>query len=160
MLLQFIVNVLIAFVWMLLHEKLALIHFVFGYVLGAVVITVFQRKNSYYSNLYLYKLWVLICLTGIFIKELIIANFIVAWQAIKPELSIKPGIIALPLNVKKDWQITLLAGMITLTPGTLSVDVSEDKNYLFVHFLDIQDPEKHKKAIKETFEKRILEVSR
>ncbi|TXK89118.1 Na+/H+ antiporter subunit E, partial [Parageobacillus sp. SY1] len=69
-------------------------------------------------------------------------------------------IFALPLEVKKDWEITVLSNLITLTPGTLVVDVSEDGNTLYVHALDAPNVEETIKQIKESFEKTILEVSK
>ena len=87
-----------------------------------------------------------------FIKEVLIANYAVAKKVLAPRLSLRSGIIALPLELKGDIPITLLANMITLTPGTLSVDLSPDRKFLFVHILDIDDPEEEKRKIKEGFE--------
>ena len=64
----------------------------------------------------------------------------------------------MPLDVDRDWQITLLAQMITLTPGTLALEVSEDRRTLFVHVLDLTDVERAKRDIKQGFERRILEL--
>jgi len=69
-----------------------------------------------------------------------------------------PAIVAVPLSVKTDLQITLLANLITLTPGTLSIDVSEDKKFLFVHLMYGANPDKAIAEIKSGFEKKILEV--
>ena len=75
-------------------------------------------------------------------------------------MDVKPGIFAFPLTVDRDFEITLLANLITLTPGTLSVDVSEDRKTLYVHALDCSDPEAVKRSITEGFERRIMEAFR
>ena len=66
--------------------------------------------------------------------------------------------IAYPLTVKSDWEISLLANLITLTPGTLSVDVSEDRSTLYVHAIDCSDVEAARRDIAEGFEKKIMEA--
>jgi multicomponent Na+:H+ antiporter subunit E len=72
----------------------------------------------------------------------------------------KPGIIALPLDVKTDLEITLLANLITMTPGTLSIDTSEDKKVLYVHAMYLDDPEEYKKDLKSGLERKLLEILR
>ena len=72
----------------------------------------------------------------------------------------KPGIIAIPLEAKTDFEITLLANLITMTPGTLSLDLSEDRRTLYVHAMYIHDPEKIRASIKNDLERRVLEVFR
>lgn len=75
-------------------------------------------------------------------------------------LTFEPGIFALPIEVEKDWEITLLSNLITLTPGTLTVAVSEDNTKLFIHAMHIDDIEDSINDIKNTFEKAIMEVTK
>tara|TARA_B100000378_G_C17937776_1_gene375621 strand:+ start:442 stop:765 length:324 start_codon:yes stop_codon:yes gene_type:complete len=100
----------------------------------------------------------LILLLVTFLYELIKANLEVAYEVITPKLKMTPGIIMVPLDVKSNIGITLLANMISLTPGTLSIDVSNDRKVLFVHAMYIKDREVFIKSIKNGFEKRILEI--
>ena len=93
-----------------------------------------------------------------FLYELVKANLEVAYEVITPRLNVTPGIIMVPLDVKSDIGITVLANMISLTPGTLSIDVSNDKKVLFVHAMYLKDREKFIRGIKDGFERRILEV--
>jgi multicomponent Na+:H+ antiporter subunit E len=74
----------------------------------------------------------------------------------------RPGVIAIPLNARTDVEITLLANLITLTPGTLSLDVSADRSVLYIHvmYIDNDDIDAVRRKIKEGFERRILEVLR
>lgn len=93
-----------------------------------------------------------------FTVELVKANMKVAYDVITPTDYSKPGIIAIPLDVKTDLEISLLAAVITLTPGTLTLDVSPDKKYIFVHYMFIDDPELEKRVVKEGFERKIIEL--
>jgi multicomponent Na+:H+ antiporter subunit E len=74
----------------------------------------------------------------------------------------RPGVVAIPLDVQTDAEITLLANLITLTPGTLSLDVSTDRRVLYIHvmYIDNDDVEAVRRKIKEGFERRVLEVLR
>jgi multicomponent Na+:H+ antiporter subunit E len=96
----------------------------------------------------------------LFMRELIFSALRVAWLAVQPRIRIRPAIIAYPLTVTSDAQITLLANMITLTPGTLSVDVSEDRKWLYVHAIDIESKEALIGDIAAGFETKILQVTR
>lgn len=95
-------------------------------------------------------------LIALFIKELVLSALQVAWLVVQPKLRLRPGFIAFPLTVTSDVQITLLANLITLTPGTLSVDVSEDRKTLFIHAIDVSDREALIGRIAAGFETRIL----
>lgn len=99
-------------------------------------------------------------LAGLFFKELALSAFKVARLVVTPKMDLKPGILAFPLKVDRDFEITLLANLITLTPGTLSVDVSEDRRFLYVHALDCADPAATIRDIADGFEARILEAFR
>jgi multicomponent Na+:H+ antiporter subunit E len=96
----------------------------------------------------------------LFLYELLMSGVRVARLVLSPRMELKPGIFAYPLTVDRNFEITLLANMITLTPGTLSVDVSDDRKVLFVHAIDCSDPERTRRDIAEGFERRILEAFR
>ena len=72
----------------------------------------------------------------------------------------KPGIVKIPLDARSDLEITLLANLISLTPGTLSLDVSDDRKVLYVHAMYVNDREDFVASIKNGFERRILEITR
>ncbi|MCO5150390.1 MULTISPECIES: Na+/H+ antiporter subunit E [unclassified Shinella] len=102
----------------------------------------------------------LLSLVLLFIKELALSAWKVAVLVASPKMALKPGIFAFPLTVDRDFEITLLANLITLTPGTLSVDVSADRKVLYVHALDCSDPVGTRRDIADGFEKKILEAFR
>jgi multicomponent Na+:H+ antiporter subunit E len=77
-----------------------------------------------------------------------------------PVSRLRPGIVAVPLTNDRDAEIALLADLITLTPGTLSLELSEDRRVLHVHALDASDPEGLRRDIRDGFERRIREALR
>ena len=131
-------------------------NYLFGFFLNFHIlwlITVGRGRSKYF--LIVPKVIILLLF---FLYELVKANLQVAYEVITPKLNMTPGIIMVPLDVKSDIGITVLANMISLTPGTLSLDVSNDKKVLFVHAMYIKDREKFIRSIKDGFERRILEV--
>lgn len=102
----------------------------------------------------------ILALIALFLYELMVSAIKVATIVLHPDLKsvLKPAIVAVPLTVKSDAEITLLANMITLTPGTLSVDVAEDHSVLYVHALTMENHSALIAGIANGFEKRIKEV--
>jgi multicomponent Na+:H+ antiporter subunit E len=96
----------------------------------------------------------------LFLYELLLSGYRVARLVLTPRMQLKPGIFAYPLKVDRNFEITLLANLITLTPGTLSVDVSDDRKTLFVHAIDCSDPDQTRRDIANGSERRILEAFR
>ncbi len=99
-------------------------------------------------------------LVGFFIWELIRSNLRVLWDVVTPSHISKPGIVGVPLDARTDFEIMMVANLVSLTPGTLSLDLSSDRRTLYVHAMFCDDPEKVRKDIKEGFEKRALEAIR
>jgi multicomponent Na+:H+ antiporter subunit E len=155
---QILLNFFLAFLWMFLQVSFTSTSFIIGYILGLIVTFAFRRFFN--SRFYMERVFAVISLILLFLKELILSNISVLKTLLRPKLDIKPGIFALPTDLKKDWEITLLANLITLTPGTLVVDISYDNKILYIHTLDIPDVDEAIDDIKNTFEKAIMEVSR
>lgn len=157
MALQIILNLLIAVIWMFFFS-FSIPHLLFGYFIGTVLLFILSRFLP--STFYLKRVWALIVLNLLFVKELIMANLDVLRWVYKPKLDMQSGILALPTELENHWEITLLANLITLTPGTLSIDISDDNNYIYVHAIDLPDVNEAIHKIKGTFEKAIMEVSK
>ncbi|MGD6804356.1 Na+/H+ antiporter subunit E [Rossellomorea vietnamensis] len=155
---QILLNFFLAFLWMFLQVSFTSTSFIIGYLLGLIVTFAFRRFFN--SRFYMERVVAIISLILLFLKELILSNISVLKTLLKPKLDIKPGIFALPTDLTKNWEITLLANLITLTPGTLVVDISFDNKILYIHTLDIPDVDEAIDDIKNTFEKAIMEVSR
>lgn len=154
---HFFLNLLLAVVWCLLQNQLTLQQFVIGYLLGAGIMLFFIRV--FHEELYFHKVVLGVRLLGFFIKELLVANLAVVRQVLSVRVTPRAGIIAYPLELRNDILITLLANMITLTPGTLSVEVSPDRRFLFIHVLDIGDIEEEKWKIKNGFERYLQRIA-
>lgn len=155
---NFLLNVLLAIVWMFITGNISYINFIEGFTVGFVILWVSKYATG--SSKYLNRVPRFIGFVLYFIYELILANLKVTFDVITPKHRMKPSIVAIPLTVDRDFEITILANLITLTPGTLSLDISNDKKVLYVHSMYISDPEEFRKEIKEGFERKILEITR
>lgn len=155
---QLLLNILLAISWMLLVGELDAETFIEGAVIGYLILWI--SKSALGGTIYFSKIPKIIMFVFYFLKEIIIANLKVAFDIITPKNYMKPGIIAFPLDVKTDIEITLFTNLLSLTPGTLSLDVSSDKKTLYVHALYVQNSDIFKAELKNGLEKRLLEVLR
>ncbi len=111
-----------------------------------------MRALFWGSIFLLYLLW-----------EIMLSNISLAWLVIQPKPKLDPGIIGVPLRLSSGLEITMLASAITLTPGTISVDLGTDdegNNILFVHNLTVEDPEAYRQSVHQGFERMILRITR
>ena len=157
-LIQFSINMFLAFLWMFLLGSTNMATFVAGFILGAITLFVFSHKTT--KHFYMKTIWAIFKLAVVFIKELIIANIQVLAHVIKPKLDLKPGIIKMSVDFDTDLELSVLASMITLTPGTLTLDVADDKKSIYIHSIDCSDPDEVVARIRRTFEDGIKEVHR
>lgn len=148
---KFISNILLTFIWVALTGDFSFENYVFGFFLNFHILWLITYKRNHSKYFVIVPKLILLLVT--FLYELIKANLEVAYEVITPKLKMTPGIIMVPLDVKSNIGITLLANMISLTPGTLSIDVSNDRKVLFVHAMYIKDREVFIKSIKNGFEK-------
>jgi multicomponent Na+:H+ antiporter subunit E len=155
---QIMLNFFIALLWMFLTISFNASTFIVGFLLGALMLWITQ--GFFPGRFYLNRVWAVIKLILLFFKELIMANIHVLVLIVQPKMPIKPAIFALPTVLEKDWEITLLSNLITLTPGTLVIDISPDSKTLYIHALHYDDADEAIDSIKNTFEKAIQEVSR
>ncbi|AHM60100.1 monovalent cation/H+ antiporter subunit E [Flammeovirgaceae bacterium 311] len=126
-----------------------------------VVFTLLWLSAAAYHFSYFRKLPKAISFLLFFLKEVFVANLKIAYDIITPRYRMRPTVIALPLTAKTNVEITLLACMITLTPGSLTLDVSEDKKILWVHILYLEEGgvEEIVHNLKWGFERRLLELT-
>ena len=82
----------------------------------------------------------------------------VVWDVITPRHLSSPGIIAVPLDVESDEEILLVSNLVSLTPGSLSLDVSDDRKTLYVHAMFVDDPVQARREIKRGIERRVKEA--
>jgi multicomponent Na+:H+ antiporter subunit E len=155
---RFLSNVFLAFVWALAGGLISLTSLTVGFVLGYLVLWVAQPVMP--PTRYFRRLPAAVRFAGYFLWQLLLSNLRVAYDVVTPHLYMQPGIVAIPLDAKTDQEITLLANLITLTPGTLSLDVSEDRRILYVHAMFVDDADSVRDSIKHGFERRLLELMR
>lgn len=155
---QILLNVLIALTWMFLSVSFKPTTFIVGYLLGLLML--FMLRKSFSSRFYMDRLWAVIKLASLFLKELVLSNFSVLKLIVQPTMPIRPAIFAMPTVLEQDWEITLLSSLITLTPGTVVIDISDDNKTLYIHSIDFENIDEAVDSIRNTFEKAILEVSR
>ncbi len=107
-----------------------------------------------------WNLFAWIWLALLFLRELLLAASAVIRATLSPRLDLSPGIVAVPLRLRSAAGITLLGNMVTLTPGTTALHVSEDRRTLYIHAMDARDPEAVRRSIAERLEAPTMRVLR
>lgn len=150
-------TLLLAIVWVLLQNQYSHGMAVFGVILGIIIgksTSVWwpERPGSMHlGRMFVYAL--------IVIWDILVANVQVAWIVLtKPNSQLKPAWIVVPLDLLEPEAITILAGTITLTPGTVSADLSDEGHSLLVHALHTEDPDGVRDEIKDRYERRLKEI--
>jgi len=155
-----LIGLLLSIVWMAITGSFSLPNLILGLAVGLLAMLVLRDRIG--GLLLSQRLWRILTLAGLFLRELIVSAVNVALLVLTPNLRarLRPGFIAFPLTAKSDAEITLLANLITLTPGTLSLDVSQDRKTLYIHALDAGDRDALVQSIARGFERRVIEVFR
>lgn len=161
---QIILFLLALLVWMLLSWPPDYQHFIVGILVSCFVS--FMTGDMFVKRPHIFKhvsryLWFLYYIP-LFIWECLKANVDVAYRVGHPDLPINPGIVKVKTTLKSDTGLTFLANSITLTPGTMSVDIDSENGFLYIHWIDVKDKDMQKatEIIVHTFEqvlKRIFE---
>lgn len=152
----FLINILLAVAWAALSGSLILENLIGGFIIGYVMLFVSRRALGCAN--YVRKVPQVISFFLYFLRELISANLRVAYEVLSPSYTMSPAIVAIPLDINSDVEILLLANVITLTPGTLSLDVSDDRRVLYIHAMYVDDVNTFRREIKDGFERRIQEL--
>lgn len=155
---RFLSNILLTFIWVAITGDFAFLNYVFGFVLSFIILYVITKGRG--DAKYFKIIPKLIAFIFFFLWELLKANLQVAYDVVTPKFYMTPGIVRVPLEAETNLEITLLANLITLTPGTLSLDVSDDRKVLYVHAMYLSDKQAFIDDIKNGFEKRLLEILR
>jgi multicomponent Na+:H+ antiporter subunit E len=156
----FVYNVVLTIFWMAVTEAFTLENFLIGFALCFLILLLARPLFDPQSQRYFTLAWKLPRFAGLMLWEIVLSSIRVAQAVLSPDMKIKPGIIAYPLQAKSDLEITLLANLITLTPGTLSLDVSNDRRVLYIHGMFVDDPQAVIDSTHESLEKAVLEVTR
>jgi len=152
-------NILLTFVWAGLLGAINTETLISGFVLSYFILFAVARSHREHHS-YFGKVPKMISFVGYYLWELIKSNVIVAWDVLTPRHRMTPGVVAIPIRAETDMEITLLANLISMTPGTLSLDVSEDRRTLYVHAMYVKDPQALRDDITNNLERRVLEILR
>lgn len=153
-------NCVLAVAWALITGDLSITNVVIGFLIGTGILMLVGRAVG--SPGYVRTVWAFIVLVAVFLRDLTVANIAVAHDLLTPKSQLRPGIIRVPLSAKTETEITLLANLLTLTPGTTSIDISEDRSTLYLHvmYLDREGPDRTREKIQREIEARLLRVTR
>lgn len=155
---QILLNLMIAFLWMFLNNDWTASGFIIGYALGVAVLVVMRR--FFEGRLYLAKIWAVLKLIALLLRELIASSYVVVKAVLRPSLNIRPAILMYHTELESDWEVAVLITLLCLTPGSVVLEVSKDNRTLYIHAMDIRDAEQFDANIRNKFERAILEVSR
>ena len=97
-------------------------------------------------------------LAAVLFRDMVSANITVARQVLGPEHKLRPGFVWIPLEIRNIHGIAALTSFITLTPGTVSSELSDDRRYLLVHLLDMEDADSVVRDIKQRYERPLMEI--
>jgi multicomponent Na+:H+ antiporter subunit E len=148
---------LLALAWVGLNGRFALDTLIVGTLLGHAVLLILAKggvlprseigRLNRAASLFAYLLW-----------QIVLANLRLTRDVVSVRYRMTPGVIRLPLSITTDGEILLLAAMINITPGSVALDVSEDRQTMYVHVMHITTAEEARMQIKDGFERRILEL--
>jgi len=166
----FVLNIIIAFIWLLLADHPNIITFVSGFLIGFVMIAIFKpifketsylKTHFYKSGDYIVKTVNFCYFVVWFVIQFLIANVKIAWAVLtRPKEKIQPSIFTMDVTTLSTFEIVMLSQCITLTPGTTTVQVSDDQNMIYVHAFDGEEVEEERQAIKNGLIKNILRFTR
>lgn len=151
-----LLHVLLALVWAALGGELTLVNVGGGFAVGFLVLLL--ARGALGCQRYVTRVPRVLGFALHFLIMLLQANLRVALEVLTPNYKARPAIVAIPLDIRDEVAITTLANLITLTPGTLSLDVSSDRRVLYVHAMFVTDVEAFRREIKEDLEQRVQDV--
>jgi multicomponent Na+:H+ antiporter subunit E len=147
-------SILLALAWAALQGDVSLANLVVGYGVGYVILALLAKGGVMPSTLATRTAHA-VALSGFFIWELMLANVKVAIDVLRPRTTIRPAVVAIPLDVTSDAEILLLSMLINITPGSVTIDLSADRRTLYVHVMHMASVEASRREIKDGFERRV-----
>ena len=155
---QFLMNLLLSFIWVALTGEMYYANFLFGFILGFFILWIMNLKGE--DQRYFTRIPKAIMFVLYFLYKLLMANIQVAYDVITPRYFFRPGIIQYRMEAITDIEVNLLSTVITLTPGTLILDISDDRKVLYIHVMYLKDREHFISDIRNGYEKKLLELLR
>ena len=147
-------SLLLALAWTALQGDVTLANLLVGYGVGYVILALLAKGGVLPATL-ASRTGRAAALGGFFVWELLLANVRVARDVLRPQTSIRPAVVAIPLDVTSDGEILLMSMLINITPGSVTIDLSADRRTLYVHVMHMASAEASRREIKEGFERRV-----
>lgn len=156
----FLLNILLAMAWAAASGTFSLGTLSAGFAVGYVVLLLVRPVLG--PSAYHAKLWQALAFAARYLWALLLASVRVAYDVLTPRFRMNPGVVGIPLDARTDLEILVLANLLSLTPGTLSLDVSPDRRTLFIHamYIDGGDVEALRADVKSDLERRVLRLLR
>ena len=155
---RFLMNVMLTLIWVALTGAFIYINMFIGFFISYFVLWIISRNSN--DKRYFTIAPKIVGFFFFFLYEMLKANIQVAREVMSPKFKMKPGIVKIELEAKTDLEITFLANLISLTPGTLVIDVSDDRKVMYVHGIYVDDREKFIQSIKVGLEQPMLSIVR
>lgn len=156
---HFLLNIGLAAVWGALMGSFDAVTLAAGFLVGYVVLWAVQPALG--PSAYVIGVWRALAFVVFYLAELVWSSVEVAVDVCRPRLRMRPGVVDIPLRARTDAEITVLANLISLTPGTLSLDVSADRRILYVHAMDLDEgPDALRADVRDALESRVLTLLR
>jgi multicomponent K+:H+ antiporter subunit E len=150
------ISILLFIVWLLLNNTLEPGHLVLGAFLALLIPLLTSGMQDPQPSIR--KPLVAIRYVCMVIADIVVANFEVAFLVIGPAKRLSPAFVAVPIDIQHELPITILASTVSLTPGTVSAEISEDKQWLYVHVLKLTDKDELIALIKQRYERPLMEI--
>lgn len=153
---MFLNNLILAIIWVMATGNLTEENLIFGFLIGFGIlyfITINRHDRKYFTMLpklfsfLLFMSW-----------EIIKANLVTVKESLYAKSKLEPAVLKIPLTVNTDLQISILAIMISVTPGTLVMDISDDKKVMYIHVMHVNNKKEFIQEVKNKFEKRLLNI--
>ena len=146
-------SILLAVAWAALHGEVTLMNLLVGYAVGYAILALLARGGVMPSTL-VSRTTRALGLAAFFAWELLLANFRVAADVLRGD-QIEPAVVAIPLDVTSDGEILLLSMLINITPGSVTIDLADDRRTLYVHVMHMKSADETRREIKAGFERRV-----
>ncbi len=152
----FVWNLLLGLIWVALTGTFTAANLLIGVVLGYLILAF--AGSTVGAEGYAGRVWKRIGFLLFYLWELLLSNLRVARDVIRPRSRANPAIVAIPVDGLAPTQITLLANLITMTPGTLSIDTSDDQRTLYIHAMFVEDVDQLRDEIEQGLTRRVREL--
>ncbi len=152
-----LLTLLLTVIWLMLMNNVSLGALVFGLILGIIIPIV---TAPYWPDRPVLRNWPMVAeYVLVVLWDIVVANVVVAKTILfKRNADLRPAWVTVPLDLRSPEAITILAGTITMTPGTVSSDIAADGRAILVHCLDAPDPDAVRDEIKHRYERRLKEI--